>query len=127
MEREYYPWEDWEEVRYNMWGDYRLCRLVDIEDSIEFMRNTENFRFYMYRVITEWDISCRQNLTHVASNRVAWLGQAAVALKLQAPCDAVRAAWKHLSNQQQRDANRNAAMLIKFWEYNHKKKNTRIH
>lgn len=122
IKRVFHPYYSWEEVSYNMWGDYNENKKEDTKKCLEFLNEIQEFSLYMYRVITEWGVSCEHNLTSGASNRVAWLGQAACALKLRVPEDVVRISWKDLSEEKKETMNTRAAMFIKLWEYNYDKK-----
>lgn len=120
FQRIYRPVNEWEEVRFNMWGAVE-DRAKAIQTAIEFTGNDRLYGSYMQRVIREWPVSCENALTDYFLNRRAWLGHAAVALALQLPEDITRAAWAHLTNEQQLLANEEAKRAISCWETAHAK------
>lgn len=91
--------------------------------AIEFTGNAELYGAAMLRVVNEWPISCEHNLTNPSINRKAWIGHAACCLQHGWPEYVVRAAWKHLTPQQQAKANKAAQKAISVWiEQNRQKK-----
>jgi hypothetical protein len=98
-----------------MWGEV-LDRRAAVARAIEFTGDHKLYGSYMRRVTAEWPISCENALTDYSLNRRAWLGHAAVALALQLPEDVTREAWKHLSDEQQLLANKEASRAIQLWE-----------
>lgn len=116
LPRIYHPWTRWEEISFNMWGDVP-DRKAAVAQAIEFTGDHVLYGSYMRRVIVEWPISCENALTDYSLNRRAWLGHAAVALALQLPEDVTREAWKHLSDEQQLLANKEASRAIQRWEH----------
>ena len=84
--------------------------------ALEFMQSIKKFSAGMHRVIAEWKYSCEHNLSSVGSNRVAWLGQAAVCIATGAPESSTRVSWYFLTNEQREKANRSAEIAIKKWE-----------
>jgi hypothetical protein len=70
----------------------------------------------MRSVLSQWPISCEQNLSHTTHNRIAWLGQAAVCLATGQPSAVTRSVWWELTKDQQDRANAGAAETIRTWE-----------
>ena len=116
FKRVYHPYLDWEEIRFNMWGEVDN-RKEWVQKAIEFTGNHKLYGSYMMRVTKEWPISCENALTDTSLNRRAWIGHAAVALAIQCPEDIVREAWKHLTDEQQLLANQEANAAIAAWEH----------
>ena len=115
MNRIYYPYWKWEEVKFNMWGD------VDDKDiyykrAFDLMCNCQLFGEWMNRVVVDWSFSCKHNLSNIEQNRRAWLGQAAVSYAIQCPEYITRAAWNQLSDLSRICANNQANISIKMWE-----------
>lgn len=111
----WHPYWRWEEVQYNMWGNV-TDKPYWLDKAIQFTGDAELYGKWMLRVVEKWPVSCEHNLTKRSMNRKAWIGHAAVALAIQCPEDIVRAAWAHLSKEQQRAANAKAQAAIEEWE-----------
>ena len=116
LKRVYHPYDQWEEVRHNMWGGV-LDRGKFLRLAIKFTSNHIVYGRFMMRVVHEWPISCENALTDYLINRRAWLGHAACALAHEIPEDIVRLAWGELSNVQQLLANKKADEAIQAWEH----------
>lgn len=117
IKRVYHPHWLWEEVAANMWGTVE-DREYYLKLAIEFAGDADLYGEYMLRVVEEWPHSSEHNLSNKSQNRRAWVGHAACALALQCPEDIVRQAWRHLTEQQQIDANAAADRAIAHWESN---------
>lgn len=85
-------------------------------NAIEFTGNAPLYGSFMRRVVREWPVSCEQNMTDIGINRKAWVGHAAACLAINSPEYVTRMAWAHLTNEQQRAANRQAQDAIDEWE-----------
>jgi hypothetical protein len=107
------PYWEWEEVRFNMWGDVSN-RKEWLERAIAFTGDHQLYGYWMLRVVEELPQSCMHNLSKRGDKR-SWIGHAAVALAIQCPEYIVREAWGHLSDEQQHKANDKAAEAIKYW------------
>lgn len=70
----------------------------------------------MSAVCREWPVATEVNLTHVTSNRQAWLGQAACCFACGVPDDVTKQGWHRLSGMQQAAANAVADQVIAEWE-----------
>jgi hypothetical protein len=101
-----------------MWGSSK-DRDSYLKVAIEFTGNHKLYGNHMKNVIREWKHSCEHNLSNTTQNRRAWIGHAACAFAFACPEDIVREAWKHLTEQQQFDANRMADIAILEWERIH--------
>lgn len=118
--RIYISWDQWEEVKANMWG--RVSdRKSYLSKAIEFTSNHQLYGFYMLKVVDLWPNSCLNALTDYSLNRKAWIGHAACAMALNCPEDITREAWRYLTNEQQFLANNQAAAAIQKWEYSYAK------
>ncbi len=113
--RKHRRYEEWEEIRFNMWGSVDNASEY-LEKAIEFTGNHKLYGSYMNRVIKEWPVSCENALTDYSINRKAWIGHAAVALAIQCPEDIVRKAWGYLTDEQRLLANKEASRAIARWE-----------
>lgn len=115
LERVYHPWHEWEEVRFNMWGTVE-DRKKWVASAIRFTGDYKRYGRFMMRVINEWPVSCENALTDPSINQKAWVGHAACALALECPEDVTREAWKHLTDEQQLLANKEAQHAIDTWK-----------
>lgn len=109
----WHPYWLWEEIDSNMWGDGNK---QDLQDAIELTGDHELYGSWMIKVADSWKYSCEHNLTKLSTNRKAWIGHAAVAMAINVPEDIVRKAWGYLTKEQQKLANNQADIAIKYWE-----------
>ena len=118
IERIYHPYWLWEEIYHNMWG--KASRKEEcLQLAIDFTGDHVVYGMYMMKVADNWKYSCEHNLSHNCQNRRAWIGHAACACAFCLPEDIVRKAWSHLSEEQQRLANNEADIAIRYWEQKH--------
>lgn len=115
FERVYHPINQWEEMRFNMWGTVS-DREKWIEKAKRFTSRHKVYGRYMRKVLQKWPVSCENALTDYRINRRAWLGHAACALAFRCPEDIVRAAWGLLTDEQRALADREAERAISIWE-----------
>jgi hypothetical protein len=115
LERVYHPYEKWEEIPANMWGDV-IDRAMYLKKAIEFTGDHKLYGSYMKRVVSEWSISCENALTDHSLNKKAWIGHAASAMALGCPEDITRLAWGSLTDEQRLLANKEAARALRQWE-----------
>jgi len=118
--RVYHPYEQWEEIKHNMWGKVEN-RAAMLERAIAFTGDHKLYGQHMVRVINEWPISCENALTDQNLNQKAWVGHAACALAINCPEDITRKAWGYLTDEQRFLANREAARAIARWVKNYTK------
>lgn len=118
--RFYAPYTDWEDFINGMYGTE--VKIDQIEKSRLLLLQPKNA---MLRVISEWPISSKHNLTNAGSNRKSWLGQAACCINHQSTEFETRLAWKELTKDEQAFANECADEVIVIWEQqnNFNKKN----
>lgn len=109
----WHPWWLLEEVPANMWGNVSN-RKTWLEIAILFTGNHDLYGEWMLKVADQWKYSCEHNLTKPGDKR-PWIGHAAVALAIGCPEDIVRAAWSHLTPEQQELANNKASEAIEYW------------
>jgi hypothetical protein len=109
----WHPWWLLEEVKHNMWGAVSH-RKTWLDIAITFTGNADLYGEWMLAVIERWRFSCEHNLTKYGDKR-AWIGHAAVALAINCPEDVVREAWAHLTEEQQKAANKKAIEAIESW------------
>lgn len=117
MERIYHTWDRWECYRA---GFFEVNPPEDMtrEEAEEvyraFLADIPEFKRVLARVISEWKCSCEHNLSNENHNRIAWLGQAALAYKYGIP-SAFRGGFHRLSEEQQSAANDAALEALNMW------------
>jgi hypothetical protein len=118
MNKVFYPYWEWEESQSRLW-DFYCSEKDNLELILATMEDIGLFSSGMEKVITNWPVSCRQNLTDLSQNRVAWLGQASMAILLNVSSIATRKCWNILRVDLQIASNAVANYWIKEWEYNY--------
>lgn len=117
LTRIYHPYNKWEEIEYNMWGNVKDRKAME-RKVLKFMSDHKNFGYYMFQVVKKWKYSCEHNLTNISSNRIAYIGQSACALALKCPAEITKYCWNYLTDEQQLLANNEAIKVIEYWENN---------
>lgn len=116
MKRKYHNYKEWEEYKYGMWRKAAAAEEIKyLKKAIEFMGDHVLYGTYMQHVITQWPISCEQNLSNPDINHMAWIGHAACCIAFNCPEYIVRMAWHHLTKQQQDLANEQAEIAFANW------------
>lgn len=116
--RIYHTWEKWEcypagfHENHGPFPGWDDDALRDIYAT--FLRNDNLFRAALERVLAEWPISCEHNLTNRNTNRIAWLGQAAVCIAFRVP-QAYRGGFYLLTHEEQERANDTALEYLNRW------------
>ena len=113
----YTKWEDW---KNGMWrvSDQQIEDMAHEAASI--LSDPEEYLSAMNRVVSEWIIASRVNLTNYGQNRRAWLGQAACCIQSGIPEHATRFGWNMYMRRDQQDAaNGIAESVIERWEQQH--------
>ena len=115
---------------YTTWEDYQNGMYEEVKDdgkperifdSMNLLSDTMELEIVMSEVTEKWFYACQQFLTHKASNRNAWLGQAACCLAHGATESETRKAWNMLTIEQMEAANSVAVNVIRKWEIRHEK------
>lgn len=109
--RFYADYREWEDYKNGMWN--KEVRLEFIEKSRTLLTSPLEA---MAKVIIDWPISTKHNLSNAGSNRKSWLGQACCCLNHDATEFETRMAWRELTKDEQVEANRCADVVIKHWE-----------
>lgn len=117
MRREHYRYELWEDYQAGMYrptcpGD----ELALQAQSAGLLSEPADFERIGREMVAAWPIAARQALTHVASNRRAWVGQAACCYAHGAPDYITKRAWWELAPDVQDAANETADQVIRWWE-----------
>jgi hypothetical protein len=114
--RIFHTFDKWECVAYNFYGTkVEGFKKDELEQKYaDFFLDSELFAEVLELVTTEWKHSCEQYLTNTAMNRIAWLGQAAVARKHKIPAKFC-GGFNLLTNEQQNTANEVALVYLNKW------------
>lgn len=114
--RVFHRHEKWEAVHYNFFGSKHPTLSKEECDAryAELMTNAKEFENILNKVVAEWVYSCEHNLTNKSLNRIAWLGQAAVAYKYNIP-SIYSSGWQVLSEEQKNVANNVALKVLNNW------------
>lgn len=99
---------------------YKKTCFMDEREMIEDCKQTLSCPQWLEQVmrvvVHSWEIAAEQNLTNLARNRQAWLGQAACCFVHGAPEYLTKIAWGELTEDQQKNANIVADSVIQTWE-----------
>ncbi len=115
-DRIFHTFEKWECVRYDFFETtHKTLSPTQCEYKyLELLGNIEEFRSVLQKLTSEWPFSCEHNLTNKAMNRIAWLGQAALAYKYKIP-SRFSTGWSLLSESQKEAANEVALDALNAW------------
>lgn len=115
--RVFHTWEKWECYKAGFFAE-RPPRGMSQEDGekaySDFLSDLEAFDAALTRVTSEWKFSCEHNLTNDRMNRVAWLGQASVAMSLGVP-SVCRGGYQLLTDEQKYAADQLALRYLNAW------------
>ena len=84
------------------------------EKFANFLKDINKFEEALNHIVHNWKYSCEQNLTNIAFNRIAWLGQASVCYATGIPA-VYRAGWFKLNEYEQLKADNMALKYLNIW------------
>lgn len=84
------------------------------EKFANFLKDINKFEEALNYIVHNWKYSCEQNLTNIAFNRIAWLGQASVCYATGIPA-VYRAGWFKLNEYEQLQADNMALKYLNIW------------
>lgn len=117
MNRIYHPYQNWEDFPAGFYDNVSGKNKTYLFNKVvELFSDPELTRFYMNKVIELWPNSCEHNLTNMALNRIAYLGQAACCIYAGVPCSITMEAWGSVSEENRNKADSIAEEIIKEWE-----------
>ncbi len=123
MKRIWHDYRKWEDFKNGMYNEVKdELKTNRVSDSIALLKDEYILEIIMREVITNWFYASEQFLTHKASNRQAWLGQAACNYAHKATESETRQAWNQLTTEEMKKANDIADIVIKEWECKHEKR-----
>lgn len=112
----YLFWEDWRHGLYRIPASHEQSGAVY---AASLLAVASDLLTAMTAVLDEWPISSEVNLSHVARNRQAWLGQAACCWAIGVPESITKMGWHLVSDALQAEANAVADEVIAIWEHRH--------
>ncbi|MFA5300922.1 MAG: hypothetical protein WC389_22245, partial [Lutibacter sp.] len=84
------------------------------EKYAELLSDTKKFGECLQHIINEWKYSCEHYLSNPNMNRIAWLGQAALAYAYNIP-SCFRGGYNLLTEEQQKLADKKALLYLNKW------------
>jgi hypothetical protein len=117
MQRVYHTWDKWECYPAGFY-DEKPPKGMTADECEEAYRamlaDTALFGEVLENVITEWVNSCEHYLTNENMNRIAWLGQSALAYHLKIP-SRFRGGYNLLDDEQKLAADTKALEYLNKW------------
>lgn len=117
MGRVFHTWDKWECYRAGFYAEHPphgMSRDEGEEAYRAFLADPVRFAEALAVVVNEWVHSCEHYLTNERMNRIAWLGQAAVAQALGIP-SICRGGYHRLTEQQREAADAMALDYLNSW------------
>lgn len=121
--RVYHTWEKWECFKAGFYEERApegMTQDQGEEQYREFLADLSRFEEALKVIISEWKYSSEHYLTNERMNRIAWLGQAAVAQALGIP-SCCRGGYHRLTDGQKKDADEMALKYLNRWLAQHGK------
>jgi hypothetical protein len=115
--RIFHTWEKWECYKAGFYEENPpdgMTQEQGEEAYREFLADLPRFSAALEEVTTKWQHSCEHYLTNERMNRIAWLGQAAVAQALHIP-SCCRGGYNKLTEEQQKSADDLALEYLNKW------------
>lgn len=117
LERIYHTWEKWESFRSGFF-DNNPPEGISKSDAeqlyYKLLSDPVAFADALANILVEWPYSCEHNLTNKTLNRIAWMGQAALAYVYKIPAH-FRGGYNLLTKEQQQAADAVALKYINIW------------
>lgn len=111
----FHPYTVWEDWQAGMW-QAPVNLTEDMERAAHILSSPEMFLDAARTMLREWPHAAEHNLTDMAQNRRAWVGQASCMHLAQVPEEATRQAWWTLTVAEQYAANMVADQAVAEWE-----------
>ena len=119
--RIYHTWDKWECHKAGFYKSTPPDGMTKEEAEAayaELLADTDRFARVLEKIIVEWVHSCEHYLTNDKMNRIAWLGQAALAYELGIPA-CFRGGYNRLTAAQQQAADEVALEYLNRWLQSH--------
>ena len=119
MKRIFHTYDKWECYPAGFYNDKPNGRKTADKETCEaeyaaFLKNGEEFRDALMRVLKEWPNSCEHYLSNENMNRIAWLGQASACIAKGLP-SCYRGGFHLLSKEEQNMADYTALWALNKW------------
>lgn len=116
IERIYHTWDKWECYPCGFYENQKKgFTTQECEEVYKHLLSHEpSFRVALDRILTEWPHSCEHYLTNEKMNRIAWLGQAALAITFNIP-SRFRSGYFLLNDEQKKEADNIALEYLNKW------------
>lgn len=117
MKRIFHTWEKWECYPAGFYEDHcpdGLTQEQGEERYREFLSDLTAFEAALEAIISNWKHSCEHYLTNDKMNRIAWLGQAAMAYAHHIP-SSCRGGYNRLTDEQKQAADALALKYLNKW------------
>lgn len=117
MERIFHTWDKWECYPAGFYETQPPGKITKEEAENMYknlLSNEGEFAEVLSKIIVEWKHSCEHYLTNEKMNRIAWMGQAALAYRHNIP-SCCRGGYHRLSEDQQKKADEIALEYINKW------------
>lgn len=121
MKQVWYRYELWEDWQNGMYATSDKNKNIRIENSIDFFKNLKELYECMKYVAYNWKHSAMTNLTNLATNHQAWLGQASNCYKNKCNVDETIEVWHSLTEKQREEANKVADKVFYEWKRDYEK------
>lgn len=110
----YDRWEDWHAgfFRPDTGGHWSA---VQARWAADLLSDPAELHAAMRHAALSWPVAASVNLTSPHVNRRAWLGQAAVCIRLGIPAAVTKQAWHLLTDEQRDAANATADRVLQEW------------
>lgn len=117
MERIYHRYENWECFQAGFFRNVSGDEKKRLEQKvIELFSCATKTEYFMRRIVAEWINSSEHNLTNLALNRVAWLGQSACCFYAKIPYSITMNNWRFVPDENKVIACNIAEKIIKEYE-----------
>ena len=117
MKRIYHTWDKWECYKAGFYAEHPPKGMSAEECETTYktlLIDLPSFAEALQYIIDTWSNSCEHYLTNENMNRIAWLGQAALAYKYGIP-SRFRGGFNLLNEEQQQAANEKALEYLNKW------------
>jgi hypothetical protein len=121
MKQIYHPYWNWEDYKAGLYQNFEdnydeqeTYRLAT--KARDLLADSILFKDTALTVIAEWKIAAEVNLSNIARNRQAWIGQASCCYVFGIPEFITKYGWRMLTPEQQLAANKVADEVILQWE-----------
>jgi hypothetical protein len=112
----FHPYTAWEDWQAGMWQSPTDVT-ADMERAVHILSSPSVFLSAARAMLRDWPNAAEHNLTDMAQNRRAWVGQATCMHLAQVPEEATRQAWWTLTVAEQYTANQVADQAIAEWRH----------